>query len=273
MRLPFFGRKPDPEAVIYSEAQALLDDGLERDFVLSLFPDDADWLAELLETSLVIGSGYASEEPSYYFEASLKAKFIAGQIERKSVTPEPIPVARFSPVRTVFVSVVVFVAAAGLGGVIFGFVTSDDSVPGDWNYAFKLAGERLEYSLSRGDERVDVQINHAEARVFEIRQLSDDGNLTKDALDSLTRELGNLLDLANNSEFGPVQAAKTNSIHDSVIELLTAAAESDDPLAAPAAQAISALQEVVAAATGDVGSLPDPTPSPSPTAEPEEPAE
>lgn len=267
MRLPFFSRKPDPEAEIYSEAQALLDDGLERDFVLSLFPDDADWLEELLETSLVIGGAYASEEPSYYFEASLKAKFLAGEIEPEALVPEPIPAARFSPVRTAFASVIVLIAAAGLGGVIFGFVTSDDSVPGDWNYAFKLAGERLEYSLSRGDGRVDVQIDHAEARVLEIHRLSDDGNLTKDALDSFTRELSNLLDLATRNEFGPVQTAKTNSIRDSVIELLTAAAVSDDPLAAPAAEAISALEEVVAAASGGVGTLPDPTAEPEDAAE------
>lgn len=267
MRLPFFGRTPDPEAEIYSEAQALLDDGLERDFVLSLFPDDAEWLEDLLETSLLIGGGYASEEPSYYFEASLKAKFIAGEIAPQTAVPEPIPAARFSPVRTAFASVIVLIAATGFGGLIFGFVTSDDSVPGDWNYAFKLAGERLEYSLSRGDGRVDVQIDHAEARVFEIHQLSDNGNLTKDAIDSFTRELGNLLDLAASNEFGPVQAAKTTSIHDSVIELLTAAAQSDEPIAAPAAQAISALEEVVAAASGGVGSLP------APTAEPEDSAE
>lgn len=267
MRLPFFGRAPDPEAEIFSEAQALLDDGLERDFVLSLFPDDAEWLAELLETSLVIGGAYASEEPSYYFEASLKAKFVAGELAPQAVAPEPIPAARFSPVRTAFASVIVLVAATGLGGVIFGFVTSDDSVPGDWNYAFKLAGERIEYSLSRGDERVDVQINHAEARVFEIHQLSDDGNLTKDAIDSFTRELSNLLDLAHNNEFGPVQAAKTTSIHDSVIELLTVAAQRDDTLAAPAAEAISALEEVIAAASGGVGTLPDPTAEPEDSAE------
>jgi Domain of unknown function (DUF5667) len=261
MRLPFFGRRPDPEAEIFGEAQALLDDGLDRDFVLSLFPDDAEWLEELLETSLVIGGAYAGEEPSYYFEASLKAKFIAGEVVPEVAVPEPIPAARFSPVRTVFASMVVLLAATGLGGVIFGFVTADDSVPGDWNYAFKLAGERLEYSLSRGDGRVDVQINHAEARVWEIQRLSDDGNLTKDAIESFTRELGNLLDLATQNEFGPVQTAKTNSIDESMRELLAAAVESDESLAAPAAEAISALEEVVAATSGGVGILPDPAPA------------
>ena len=55
MRIPFFGRRPDPEAEIYSEAQALLDDGLDLEFVLSLFPDEAHWVAEMLETSAVIG--------------------------------------------------------------------------------------------------------------------------------------------------------------------------------------------------------------------------
>ena len=40
MKLPFLDRTPGTEAATYAEAQALLDDGLDRDLVLSLFPND-----------------------------------------------------------------------------------------------------------------------------------------------------------------------------------------------------------------------------------------
>ena len=234
--------------------------------MLSLFPDDEEWLPELLETSLVIGGAYASEEPSYYFEASLKAKFLAGEIVQEAAVAATVPAATFSPVRTAFASVVVLIAAAGMGGAIFGFVTAEDSVPGGWNYAFKLAGERLEYSLSRGDGRVDVQLNHAEARIYEIQQLSDDGNLTEGAIKSLTRELGNLLDLATHSDFDPVQTAKTNSIYESTVQLLEAAKATDQSLDAPVAEAITRAEQVFAAANSNVGAIPEPTETVEPDA-------
>ena len=46
-----FERKASYEAEVLAEAQALIDDGLDLDFVLDLFPDEADWLAPLLETT------------------------------------------------------------------------------------------------------------------------------------------------------------------------------------------------------------------------------
>ena len=39
-----FERKASAEAELLAEAQSLLDDGLDLDFVLGLFPDDAEWL-------------------------------------------------------------------------------------------------------------------------------------------------------------------------------------------------------------------------------------
>jgi len=45
VKLPFLSRESDDEAELYAEAQALLDDCLEMDFVLDLYPDDAAWLA------------------------------------------------------------------------------------------------------------------------------------------------------------------------------------------------------------------------------------
>ena len=82
----FFDSQPGYDAALFAEAQALADDGLDREFVLGLFPDDAEWLGGLLDFSAELKGAIASEPPSYYFEGSLKSKFIAaGRADRKSV--------------------------------------------------------------------------------------------------------------------------------------------------------------------------------------------
>ena len=165
MRL--FDRKAGAEATVFAEAQALLDDGMAFDDVLDLFSAEASWLEPLLRTTTGMRQAVAAEQPSYYFEASLKQKFLAAARREDRTAPLPVlpapsraPISPRTGLRTAFAGSAVAGVAAAIGALTLGFVTSDDAVPGDWNYAFKLANERLEYSLSRGDQRIDVQLGH-----------------------------------------------------------------------------------------------------------------
>jgi hypothetical protein len=196
-----FERKPDARDHVFAEAQALLDDGLEIEFVLGLFPEEAGWLRSDLVFSDEVVDAIASVPPSYYFEGSLKSKFIgAGRAAAQPVAP-----ALASPFRTAAASMAVF-AAAGLVGVLtLGFVTAGSSVPGDWNYSFKLANERLQYALANGNARVDIQLRTTEARVYELQKLTRSGDVNASDVTSLQRELQALADLASQQPFDPLQ--------------------------------------------------------------------
>lgn len=271
-----FERKAGSQAEILAEAQALIDDGLEPDFVLSLFPDDADWLAGMLRVTAAITDAYAAEPASYYFEASLKAKFLARAAE--PTTPaEPLflPVPGYSPVRTAAASIAVLSGAAAVGVLALGFVTAGDAVPGDWNYAFKLANERLEYTLSRGDGRIDVQLRQAEARVYELQQLAARNDNLVASLESLQRELRAIADLAEKQGgLSDVQKARVKSLAEQSSTVISQARSRPDVDPEKVAAAAAAIDDAVTAALGPVTPLatPEPTaapvPSPTPTAEP-----
>lgn len=271
-----FERKAGSQAEILAEAQALIDDGLEPDFVLSLFPDDADWLAGMLRVTAAITDAYAAEPASYYFEASLKAKFLARAAE--PTTPaEPLflPVPGYSPVRTAAASIAVLSGAAAVGVLALGFVTAGDAVPGDWNYAFKLANERLEYTLSRGDGRIDVQLRQAEARVYELQQLAARNDNLVASLESLQRELRAIADLAEKQGgLTDVQKARVKSLAEQSSTVISQARSRPDVDPEKVAAAAAAIDDAVTAALGPVTPLatPEPTaapaPSPTPTAEP-----
>ena len=77
-----------------------------------------------------------------------------------------------------------------------------------------------------------------------------------------------MLDLATQNDFDTVQTAKVNSIYESFVQLLEPAVDEDDSLAAPVAEALSAVEQVLAATGGGVGGMPEPTFTPVP--EPEE---
>lgn len=270
-----FERKAGSRAEILAEAQALIDDGLEPDFVLSLFPDDADWLAGMLRVTAAVTDAYAAEPASYYFEASLKAKFLARAAE--PTTPaEPLflPVPGYSPVRTAVASMAVLSGAAAVGVLALGFVTAGDAVPGDWNYAFKLANERLEYTLSRGDGRIDVQLRQAEARVYELQQLAARNDNLVASLESLQRELRAIADLAEKQGgLTDVQKARVKSLAEQSSTVISQARSRPDVDPEKVAAAAAAIDDAVSAALGPVTPLatPEPTPTaaPSPTATPE----
>ncbi len=207
-----FERKASAEAELLAEAQSLLDDGLDLDFVLGLFPDDAEWLEPMLTVTTGFTEAAAAEQPSYYFEASLKSQFLGAAREPKPLLPVVMPAPAYSPVRTAVASMSVAGVAAAVGVLALGFITAGSSVPGDWNYTFKLANERIEYTLSRGDGRVDVQLHQVENRVYELQKLSSRGDVSPSQLERIQRDIDDLKETAQQKDLDEMQRARLEGI-------------------------------------------------------------
>lgn len=272
-----FERKADREAEIYAEAQALLDEGLDRDFVLELYADEAPWLAELLDTSTTLSAAVETEQPSYFFEASLKAKFLAAGAAAAHEREAAMPAAGGSAgtlarARTVFAGVSVVIAALTFGLLTHGFVTANDAVPGDWNYSLKLANERLQYTLASGDRRVDVQLRQTEARVYELQRQAERGKVSAADIERLQREANELAQLARNHELDDKQKARLRDIGETSTAVLGDVRQRQAALEPKVQTTIRTVNDAMAAG-GAVEELPPPTATPvTPTAEPTEPA-
>jgi hypothetical protein len=265
-----FERKPSYEAQVLAEAQSLLDDGLDLDFVLGLFPHDEEWLEGMLQTSAAIEAAYAGDSASYYFEGSLKAKFLAGA-NRPAPAPIVLPTPQYSGARTAVASMGVVSAAAGIGVLALGFITAGDAVPGDWNYTFKLANERLEYTLSRGDGRVDVQFRQTENRVYELERLTKRGDVSVSTLESLEREARALAELSKIQPLDDVQKARAKSLAEQGSAVFTEARKQPEIDAARVDAAAAAFNDAVATALGaPIKELPTVTATASPEPEPTE---
>ncbi len=273
MILSRFRRKPSREEALFAEAQALLEDGLDVEFVLAIYPDDAGWLEPMLRTAENISASLKAEEPSFYFEASLKNRFIAaGQERLQTPRPEPAPAATgpMGWMKTAAASMAVVGGAAIVGVATLGFVTADQAVPGDWNYAFKRASERVEYVLSSDPERVDVNLKHKQERISEVQRLGDRGQLTRAHLEQLYNDLEEIAVLEQERELDPVQRARVRAIGESASEVLTGVRERQPELS----EAVDDGMPVVAAiGNGGMSGVsavdPEPTPEPTPTPEPE----
>jgi len=259
-----FERKPDAHDQVFAEAKALLDDGLDLDFVLGLFPDDGEWLRSELAFSEEVSEAIAFQPPSYYFEASLKNKFLAAG----RAAAQPIAPAATSPFRTAAASMAVM-AGAGLVGVItLGFVTAGNSVPGDWNYSFKIGNERLQYALASGNARVDIQLKQTEARVYEIRTLTRRGDVDASDIEGLQRELRALADLASQQPFDPLQQQRVMGLAGTSKVVLGDALTTKPALDPSVSAAAAAVDNAVTTAlsTPVVKPLPAPTAPPTATA-------
>jgi hypothetical protein len=278
-----FDRQPGYDAALFAEAQALIDDGLDAEFVLALYPADAEWLTPLLETTGAIIDATRGEQPSYFFEASLKQRFLVAAREQQTrPAPAPVPLFGSAPsngsLRTAFAGTAVAAAAAVVGVVTLGFVTAGQAVPGDWNYTFKLAHERLDYSLSSGGHRVDIQLGQTEARVQEIIQLSRGGTVSTGDLQKLEAEASQLADLARTNGLDDLQKARLRSIGEASVKVLTDVSQKQQDLNPAVESAITSVTEAVSAGLGGVkpaitpkeepAATPTATESPSATADP-----
>ena len=275
MRL--FERPPSYEARMFAEAQSLLDEGLDRDLVIELYPDEAPWLAPLLSTADVVIDATRETEASWYFEASLKQRFVEAGARRAKSTVPPIAAVetgRRSFVRAGLAGTAVAAAAGALWVVAFGALTADQASPGDWNYAFKRGGERLDYRLSDGESRVAIQLRQTDERVQEIIELSSDGDITEEDLERLTREAETLQRLAAERPLDEEQQDELRDLGNTAVQALQDVRQKQPELEPAVQETVKKVYDAVAAGTGGpvatiVVPSPSPaTPTPSPTPEP-----
>lgn len=245
-----FDRRPSARAAILAEARSLMDDGLGLDFVLDLFPDDAEWLRPALALTDALSDAYAADAPGFYFEANLKAKFLAAA-DNPRVPAPAVPTVAF-PFKTAVTTLSLASAAAAAGVVTLGFVTAGGAVPGDWNYNFKLAGERIQYALSRGDNRVNIQIGQAETRVYEIQQLSQHGDVSKSDISRLQTEVQAIASLAQTKPLDDVQKARLQGVAQTSQVVLQDTRTKQPSLDEPVVAAGEAIHAAVVMALGTV---------------------
>jgi hypothetical protein len=265
-----FDRTPARQEAHFAEARALLEDGLERDFVLGLYPGEEGWLAPMLETAEAVGGAYAGEQPSYYFEASLKAKVLAAHRRKAVAAPAPRPAYGRMAAATASLMTV----AGMLGVLLLGFVTADEAVPGDWNYSFKLAGERLRYNTSRGDGRIDLQLKFTQSRVQEIeRKLQSGDEVSAGDLAKLEREARELAAAIRQRSLDEAQKGKLADVGTQSVAVLNNVRLNSNELDSQVSSALATVNEAVAAGTGGTAPLPPPpTPTATPVPEDQKPA-
>lgn len=269
MRL--FDRSPSQQAEIYADAQALIDDGLDRDFVLELYGSHAEWLAPMLTTAGAISTAAAAEPPSYFFEASLKAKFLAAgaaaaREASASDAPRPpayVPAPAAGPVghaRAILAGSAFVAAAAAFGALVLGFVTAGNAGPGDWNYSLKLAQERLQYTLASGDQRIDIQLGQTEARVYELQRQAQKGTVSEGDIERLRREADELAQLVKAYDLDNVQKARVKSIGEQSAVVLGDVRQRQAALEPKVETTIETVNSAMGAAgVGSIASLPPAT--------------
>ncbi|MEX2081263.1 MAG: hypothetical protein WEC33_06575, partial [Dehalococcoidia bacterium] len=269
--LRMFQPRATRDDAIFAEAVSLLDDGLDVEFLLGLYPEEAAWLEPELRAAASLTAAYSQAQPSYFFEGSLKAKFLAiGRDRAAGQLPVPAePITWLGMLRGASAALTVVGGAALLGVVMLGFVTADEAVPGDWNYSFKLAGERFEYTTSRGEARIDFQIEHTQNRVQEIQKIFDSGeNVSAAQIETLEREAR---DLASRLRGQPVDAEsqlRLTELGEVTATVLSAVREKGPELGSRVDSALDEVSNAVSAGTGSTGTLPTPTATPAATAEP-----
>jgi len=90
-------------------------------------------------------------------------------------------------------------------------LTSVSALPGDWNYGFKRATERVRLALALDpSERLNLQLAFHSRRLGEIERLAADGRLTDPALvQAFTDETSALVQtVSENPQIGPSEALK-----------------------------------------------------------------
>ena len=267
-----FAARPSERDLLFAEAQALLDDGLDLDFVLQLYPEDAPWLGPLLDTSSFVINATRAEEPSFYFEASLKRRFVeAGKkraregVARERFVPAPAAPSGLGMVRTMAASFAVVSSAAAVGVVMLGFATAGSASPGDWNYAFKLAGDRVEYTFATNEQRVSIDLRHKQESVYDVQQRLVKGQASERDIQRLKTDLQEMAAIGEQSSLDPGQRASLRAAGESSVEVLNTVRERHPELVPQIEDTIA----VAASLGGGVTAVAEPDPTAAdPTAVP-----
>lgn len=263
-----FSPKPGHQETVFAEAQNLLDDGLDVDFVIGLYPDDAEWLEPLLRTADDIMATLRAEEPSFYFEGSLKNRFLAAGAERARERANTSALGgKLTRLRAASAAMAVVAGGAIVGVLTLGFVTADNAVPGDWNYMFKTAGERVEYVLADEPERFELKLKHKQERIAEIEKLVSRGDLSASHIQRLQRELEDVSHIGDERPLNPEQQASVRALGETSTEILTTVRENRPELANEVETAIGVAASIADGGAG-LGALDEPSATPEPTDEP-----
>ena len=250
-------RKPAEHAQIFAEAQALVDDGLDRDLVLDLFAEDAAWLAPMLGATVSVSLSASGIEPSYYFEASLKQKFLAaGARKQREARGRPIlassqPQNRF---RTAMASTALVGAAAAIGVVALGIIRSDD--PGSGNGRPGAASQIV--------SRLDTHLAESEAHLRVIAERASSGQISAADIAQLNEDATVLTALAHETPLDPNQREQARGIVDKAVTVLSTAQEKPEFQAKVESTFTNVSTAAAAAGVGEVKPLaPPPTPTPA----------
>lgn len=266
-------RRRDARAEMFAEVLGLIEEGLEPDFVLPLYGEDAAWLRPMVEAALAARAAAAREEPSFYFEATLKRQVLDAAVRRARAAERAPARATW---RTALAASAVLTAAAGLGTVMVGAVTADSALPGDWNYAFKLANERVAYSLSRGEGRIGVQLDVTYARLREAQALAEQGRVSEEVLQRIESEAEQLGELLESKPIDEAQKARLAALSETAEAVAKSLTASRPELAPVVERTVKKVNDAVAAGLGSatpvvtptVTPSPSPSPSPAPSATP-----
>lgn len=249
-----FDRAPGYDAQAFAEAQSLLDDGLSRELVLSLFSEEAQWLRPLLETSRAIGEAAEAESAREGFQTELRHRFLAAAA-RSAQAPLPIPVmplarpaaeAGSRRVRTFAASSVAAAGAMAAGVLALAVFTSNGS-----------------------DSALDTSLKESGVQIRQIEERIEEGEVTDSDFADFEEQLDGFTQILHNEALDEAEKEKAARAIEAYKNAARAAAASNPDLADRAAAAedkIGAASE--AAGIGTVEPIPTPPGTPIPTAEP-----
>jgi hypothetical protein len=258
-------RRPGSRAALFAEAQALVDDGLDSALVLELYPEEAPWLASLLGTTANVAMASSEAQASYYFEASLKRKFLAAGARKAYSTRRGPVIAIHEPThrfRTAVAGTALVGAAAAIGVAAIVALRSGDTTTG---------GGNPNGSSSQLVSRLDNHLNESQAHIEQLAQRASSGVIDEVDLSIVEADANLLAQLAQDTPLDDSQKERAQGIVDRAVTVITAA--QDNPELRPRAETAIASISQAAVAAGLSGVTPltpsataDTTPSVSPSA-------
>ena len=256
-------RRPGMQATTSAEAQALVDDGLDVGLVLELFAADAAWLSPLLSASTTIFLAAESSQPSYFFDASLKRKFIGAGI-RQARQGRGSPILEVAPsrgrMRTAMASTALVGAAAAIGVAAFAVIRTDDTGPST------TTPDRGTLSVSR----LDIHLVQSQAHVSQIlEKAATTGYISDVDLTVIESDTKVLTALAHEAPLDATQKDSAKAYVEKAVKVI-ADAQARPELDTQAKSALATVATAAAAAglegvTGIATPAPTATPDVTPT--------
>ncbi len=253
--MKIFERRPGAEATTYAQAQALVDDGLDLGLVLDLFRADAAWLEPLLTASTTVTIAAEVSQPSYFFDASLKRKFVAaGARQGRQLRRTPVleVASTGNRIRTAMASTALVAAAAAIGVAAFAFIRADDGNSTDPN--------RGTLTVSR----LDTHLQQSQAHVSEIlARAATTGQVSETDLAVIESDTKVLAAYAQEAPLDTSQKERAQAFVEKAVKVINDAQAR--PELEPKAKTTLEIVATAAAAAGLEGVTGIATPAPSPT--------